>query len=116
MNLKGKAYSILSYIWESVRGVSLPTLGDVSQWTEYAAFAALAGAILALAAKGIGVAFGFIGLLVAGALIEAFVGLLITFLALLVLSILLDGGHEYRQFVRDQLEDDEDVQDFQQQV
>lgn len=94
----------------SLPELSLPTLGHLADWSEYAAFAALAGAILSLAGKGLAVAFGFAALLTVGAFLNAFIGLFITFLALLFLSIILDGGHEYREFARDQLTEDEEEQ------
>lgn len=78
---------------------SVPTLAELADWSEYAAFTALAGGILALALKGLAVAAGTAGLLVAGVFVNAFVGLLLTFVSLLVLAMLLDGGHEYREFV-----------------
>lgn len=85
-----------------------PSVTQVADWIEIGAFVALAGAVIALAIKGIAVAVGAISLLTLSSFVSAFFGLLLTFAALLVLSIILDGIGEYREFVAEFGGDDEE--------
>lgn len=63
---------------------------QVADFIEYSAFCALALSILALALKGIAVALGFVAILAVGPFITASIGLFITFIALVVFSVILD--------------------------
>lgn len=89
----------------------VPTLGQLSTAVEYLAFGALISAFVALAGKGIAVAFGLTIMLTYGIYLTAASGFLLAFVALLGISILLDGGHQYRSFAKTIGEADDEDED-----
>lgn len=78
----------------------------VADIVEGSAFGSLALSVLFLALKGIAVAVGVVGILTVGPFITASIGLFITFLSLLVFSLVLD----YETIIESMLEDNEPVE------
>lgn len=101
--LKEKLYAIFPSQWPRWL-----TLAALSTAVEGLAFLLLAGAFATLALRGLAVAAGMVAFFSAGPLLTACLGLFMSFLALFVLSILIDGTHRYRQFAKEMRPDDDE--------